>query len=250
MPNKTWQHKNFFPETTQNKSILRYWDLPVFHQDFNDNTGSEHFWFSQEASLHLCSCDCFAGSSLSAADDLQRSLREAADVSQADGTVAPPPTSPQESLQHRPVLPLPVHQEEDPSVTERGAVKPWFLHTELLNHTGLSWRLFKDSSRIFDQTKDLSGGPHAPQSLRCFIRQLAAVCSPMRPLQFCVCTKQIPVCLLQTVSAPCQMLSAWEHAGKKTIKQYLYSCTRDTEGTFISAHVSIPECKLQRFKYS
>lgn len=60
-------------------------------------------------------------------------------------------------------------------------------------------------------------GPHVTQSWCCFIGQLAAVCPPMRPLQFCVCTKQIPVCLLQTVSTPCQMLSAWEHTGKKQL---------------------------------
>lgn len=61
-------------------------------------------------------CHCFPGQSPSAADDLQRSLREAAGVSAADGTVESPPTPPEESLHHRPVLPLPVHQKEDLAV--------------------------------------------------------------------------------------------------------------------------------------
>lgn len=61
-------------------------------------------------------CHCFPGQSSSAADDLQRSLHEAAGVPAADGTVTSAPTPPEESLHHRPSLPLPVHQKEDLAV--------------------------------------------------------------------------------------------------------------------------------------
>lgn len=62
---------------------------------------------------------CFTDQSLPASDDVQHRLREAAGVSEAFRTVTSPPPSLEESLHHRPVLLVPVHQKEDPSVKKR-----------------------------------------------------------------------------------------------------------------------------------
>lgn len=69
------------------------------------------FWSDQN--LHI-----LADKSPPASDDLQRRLCETAGISEADRTVTPPPTFPEESLHYRPFLPLSVHQKEDPSIGE------------------------------------------------------------------------------------------------------------------------------------
>lgn len=61
-------------------------------------------------------CPCFPDPGLPAPADLQHRLREAAGVSEAFRTVPPPSPSPEEPLQQRPLLLVPVHQKEDPSV--------------------------------------------------------------------------------------------------------------------------------------
>lgn len=114
---------------------------------------------------------CLAGQSLPAPDDLQRSLCEAAGVWEADRTVTPPPTFPEESLQLRPVLPLPVHQKEDPSIRElpdrdAGGLRCFvFLRLLLCSHSleWTNWHVGADTDYVmlnvegpFGQMRDFS----------------------------------------------------------------------------------------------
>lgn len=68
----------------------------------------------------VCLCIHFAGQSAPTPDDVQRSVREAADDREAVRTVQPPPACPREPLHHQPHLPLPIHQKQNPSMTIRG----------------------------------------------------------------------------------------------------------------------------------
>lgn len=75
----------------------------------------------------------FAGQSPPTSADLQCSLREAAGIRVSVGILALPLTTPKEPLHHRPPLPLPVYQKENPSITEltRGLVhRNWGRHTQ------------------------------------------------------------------------------------------------------------------------
>lgn len=160
---------------------------------------------------------CFPGQSPSAADDLQRSLREAAGVSAADRTVTSATAPPKESLHHRPSLPLPVHQKEDLVVTA------WKKTTAILDfwmEKNLKYRCKHGCISIvlceFETLFLGVGGGFAA----ILPRQLsAAVCQPMRPLQFCVCTKLVLVCLLSSL---CQRPACT--SAPLTTQQYLCLC--------------------------
>lgn len=110
-------------EFSSNHSLIPDASLPaqvrrvqsVKHEDLNS------FFFSEGASflpsyLPHWFFSCFPDPGLPAPADLQRRLCEAAGVSEAFWTVPPPSPSPEEPLQQRPLLLVPVRQQEDPSL--------------------------------------------------------------------------------------------------------------------------------------
>lgn len=150
---------------------------------------------------------CFAGESPPASDDVQCGLREAAGVWAAVRTVAPPPPSPEEPLHHRPPLPLPVHQEEDPSITELSHQDAAGTKTSALYSFSeqMNWHLeWKHGSGSMSEST--FGASNSVFEL------VAPAC---RPLWLCASSVFVPpgslVRLVPTMSAPCQMLSHWEH---------------------------------------
>lgn len=86
----------------------------------------------------------FTGESVPTSDDLQCCLYETTSVSEADRTIEPPSTSPKESLHHRSFLPLPVHQEENPSIRNQSnheSGRNWWITLTRENNGASHYRL-------------------------------------------------------------------------------------------------------------
>lgn len=103
-------------EFSTNHSLVPDASLPAQVRRMRRVQSLKHEGVSFLPSFPTGVCPCFPDPGLPAPADLQRRLREAAGVSEAFRTVPPPSPSPEEPLQQRPLLLVPVHQQEDPSV--------------------------------------------------------------------------------------------------------------------------------------